>query len=286
MKRLFALLLALPMLASIGLVGCGEKKPTPAPTPPGGGTSRGKGPQAAVNGAAATIKPGDGKVIGRVVYDGTAPKPGRIPELDKHEDAKQVCHKGPEEEQLDQTWIVGKDGGVANAVIWLAPASKDSKFEVVESKGAVTVDQPHCAYVPHVVAIKPGQYLEVKNSAPVNHNTKWDADSLAGNEPGGKTIAPKGSIPKIDLKPQDSPIRLGCDIHKFMIGYVWVMPHQYVAVTDKDGKFTIENVPTDTELSVVAWHEAAGYFHGGKKGMKHTFKSGETNLGDLKVKAQ
>jgi len=139
--------------------------------------------------------------------------------------------------------------------------------------------------VPHVMALKPGQYLKVKNSAPIPHNTKWEVDSLA-NTPGGQTIAPKGAIEKVELKPQDSPITLRCDFHKWMTAYVWVLPHHYVAVTGPDGTFTIDNVPTGVELNVVAWHEGPGYFYGGKKGTAHTFKSGENKLEDLPVTAK
>jgi hypothetical protein len=282
MKRMLALVLAVPVLAVLTLAGCGggDKKTT---TPSDKKAKTGDGDGKEKKAAAAMIKPGDGKLTGRVVYDGEAPKMLFIAEMDKHNDAKACCLKGSEKEKNDQTWIIGKDKGVANVVVWLAPP-KGSKFEVVQSGGAVVIDQPHCAYVPHVAVVKPGQQLLVKNSADCAHNTKWEGDPTL-NPAGGQTLQPHTKEPlKIQLKSQSEPITLRCDFHKWMEAKVFVPEHQYMTVTDESGNFTIENVPADAELRVVMWHENAGYFHGGKQGT--ALKPGETSVGDVKVKAK
>lgn len=283
MKRLLALMFAVPALAllTLGCGGGGDKKtttPSDKKAKTGDGDSKDK--KAAAGG---TIKPGEGsKLTGRVVLDGEAPKVAVLPALAEHPDAKTCCLKGSDQEKADQTWLVGKDKGVANVVVLLAPP-KGSKFEVVQSGGAVVVDQPHCAYVPHVVAVKPGQHLLVKNSADCSHNTKYQGDPTV-NPGGGETLPPHAKEPlKIELKPQSEPIALRCDIHKFMEAKVFVPEHHYIAVTDENGKFTIENVPTGVELNVVMWHEGPQYFYGGKKGTAKTFKSGDNDLGDVKI---
>lgn len=43
-----------------------------------------------------------------------------------------------------------------------------------------------------------------------------------------------------------------------MTAYVLVLDHPYAAVTDKDGKFKIENLPAG-ELEFRYWHERVGY---------------------------
>jgi hypothetical protein len=278
---MLALMLALPLCAVLALTGCGggDKKTT---TPPDKKTKTGDG-DGKKAAAAATIKPGSGKLTGRVVYDGDAPKMSFIAEMAKHNDAKTCCLKGSEDEKNEQTWIIGKDKGVANVVVWLA-APKGSKFEVVKSGGAVVIDQPHCAYVPHVAVVKPGQELLVKNSADCAHNTKWEGDPTL-NPAGGQTLQPHTKDPlKIELKSQDDPITLRCDFHKWMEAKVFVPAHQYMTVTDENGNFTLDNVPTDEGVRVVMWHEGAGYFHGGKQGA--ALESGKLNLGDVKVKAK
>src|SRR5207237_6466354 len=48
-----------------------------------------------------------------------------------------------------------------------------------------------------------------------------------------------------------------CDVHGWMNAYVGVVDHPYFAVTDKDGKFDLPNLPPGT-YTIVAWHEKMG----------------------------
>jgi len=48
-----------------------------------------------------------------------------------------------------------------------------------------------------------------------------------------------------------------CDVHPWMKAYIAVMTHPYFAVTDRDGKFTIEGLPAGT-YEIEAWHEKLG----------------------------
>lgn len=285
MQRLFAGILLLPALVLwTGLSGCGKEEtpksqPRAKPFAVGGGGDD-------VKTVKPTVKPGGARVVGRVVLAGEAPKPGSLePKMMEHKDSP-TCLAGEAFEKVDQTWMIGKDKGVANAVVWLGPPD-DKDFEVVKSTGDAELDQPHCVYIPHIVLVKPGQKLLVKNSANVIHNTNMSVDSLVNTRGFGQAI-PAGKKEVVDwLKPQDTPISVGCQFHLWMNAKLWVMPHQYAAVTDKDGNFTIENVPEGMELSVVAWHEGASpnYFYGGKKGTKHTFKAGANDPLKLEVKA-
>ena len=279
MKRFIATLLTIPALALLtGLAGCGKEDP-PAKRKPIAIGSDGSGGGDAKK---ATIKPGTAKVVGRVVFDGEPPTPASLEKVMGEHPDKATCLAG---DKMDQTWVVGKDRGVANAVIWISPP-EGSEFEVVKATDVAVIDQPNCVYIPHVLVIKPGQKLEVKNSANVLHDTNLDLDSFANPKPFKGTINPKDSR-VVELNPQDTVITVGCNFHRWMQAKIWAMPHQYVAKTDADGKFVIDNVLEGSELSVVAWHEGASpnFFYGaGKKGTKHTFKAGENQLGDLKVK--
>ncbi len=58
-----------------------------------------------------------------------------------------------------------------------------------------------------------------------------------------------------NLVPSSVPVRLSCDIHKWMTGVVRVYDHPYAAVTDKDGNFEIKNAPAGAEVRVLVWHE-------------------------------
>lgn len=281
--KTLAMILAAPALAALTLLsGCAggeEKKPEPAASTAGKDKGKPK-PGPATELAAAT----DGVIKGRVVLDGPAPKIEENPAMLKHNDAK-TCHAAdaPESEKTFQEWILAADKkGVANVVVKLLPPA-GKKFKAMEPAAKeVEMDQPHCAFVPHVVALAPGQSLKVKNSAPVAHNTKISADPAA-NENASVTLQPNDT--KIfKLNYQKNPITVACDFHTWMTGKVYVNDSPYIAVTDKEGNFEIHNVPTGEELTVVGMHEVGIVEN--KEGLKRTFKAGDNAPLELKIKAQ
>jgi hypothetical protein len=52
-------------------------------------------------------------------------------------------------------------------------------------------------------------------------------------------------------------IRLKCDIHSWMTGFIFAMEHPFFAVSDASGAFTIPNLPAG-DYTLVVWHEAYG----------------------------
>jgi hypothetical protein len=240
--------------------------------------------------------PLDGVVRGRVVLDGEMPTIAPVEKMAVHADHAQ-CLAGSDVEKNEQTWIISKDKGVANVVVFLRPPQGkyfDIRPEDKNRTDKVVVRQPHCAYVPHVSAAFPsyfdgkeqkrtGQAFLVINDAPINHNTKWQGDALKTGT-GNRNLRSGEELP-IELKVESEPITLGCDVHPWMRAKVWAFDHPYAAVTGADGTFEIKNVPTGVEVGVVAWHESPGYFNGGKEGTKTTFKKGDNAL-DLKVRAK
>jgi len=232
----------------------------------------------------------DAVIVGQVVYDGDPPAAAAVTAMANHKD-KDVCLAGKDYEKEEQMWIVNKSNkGVANVVIsLLPPAGTFFKVRDEDKKPKdAEVDQPHCAFIPHVVALFPiyidasgkkvptGQKLVVHNSAPVPHNTKVRGTELA-NPQRSETIPPKDKK-EFGIKYQKTPIDIGCDFHPWMNAKALTFDNPYHAVTDADGKFKIENVPSGLEVTVVVWHEAAGE----KKDMLTT-KSGE-NAYNPKVK--
>ena len=89
------------------------------------------------------------------------------------------------------------------------------------------------------------------------------------------------------------PASVACNIHPWMKGWLVVPPTPYVAVSGKDGKFELKNLPVGTEIEFQAWQETKGYLDkaniGGKdagwaKGrFKMKIKAGNNDLGDIKV---
>jgi len=298
MRRLIlcAMFMVPALLVLTTTPGCSKKDADKKVAKKGGGDGDKKGDGEEETKTALNAKL-DSTITGKVTYDGDPPVPKFLEDISKHKD-KETCLKGKENgETVDPTWRVDKKGGVANVVIWLEPpAGKYFNLADADKKrtDVIVMDQPHCAFVPHVVAlfpkyfdgkelVKSGQIFELKNSAPFDHNSKWSADGVT-NKSFNQTIT-KGDNRKFpspavgQLNPQDEPLEVGCTIHTWMRGYIWIFDNPYHAVTKDDGSFAIKNVPTGVELTVVGWHEGKQKFFTEKK----TFTTGDNTL-NLKIK--
>ena len=52
-------------------------------------------------------------------------------------------------------------------------------------------------------------------------------------------------------------LKLVCDTHAWMLGWIHVFDHPYYAITDERGQFSLPNVPAGT-YTLKAWHEDGG----------------------------
>ena len=180
---------------------------------------------------------GGGTIEAEVKYSGA-------PVVDKLKVNKDVEKCGTE--ALIEKVVVGGNKGLANAVVSVAGA-----------KGAATakkasVDQLGCKFVPHVTAMTPGE-LELKNSYDILHNVH----TYSTANPSINKAQPK--FKKVMTEKFEKPeiIKLTCDVHSWMLGWVAVMPHPFFGVTDGNGVTKIENVPAGKQ-TIEVWHETLG----------------------------
>jgi hypothetical protein len=230
--------------------------------------------------------PNWGTLKGSIVWAGD-----KLPEAAELKIEKDQQHCLANGKLFSEAWVVDKDSrGVRWVLVWLAPEPGSRARLAVHpdlreiKQKQVEIDQPCCRFVPHLVALREGQILVAKNSAPVVHNIRWVGHPL--HNPGGSVIMPaKGEHQIKDLKAQKLPVQLACDIHPWMKANAGVFDHPYFAVTDKDGNFEIKNAPAGP-CRLVIWQEAIGYRGGaaGKEGAKVTVKGGAiTDLGKFDI---
>ena len=137
--------------------------------------------------------------------------------------------------------------GVKNVFVWLAPDQIGEKLRIHPSLKAiknneVEIDQPCCMFVPHVLGMREGQTLVAKNPSTVAHNFHWTGHPL--KNPGDNKMIAAGQDLKIaNLVPDKYPVKISCDIHPWMNGWVRVFDHPYFAVTDADGNFEFKLAP-------------------------------------------
>ena len=180
---------------------------------------------------------GGGTVEVAVTYNGA-------PVVEKLKINKDTQQCGTEAE-VDRV-MVGSNKGLANAVVSV-PTAKGAPRMV-----KATVDQHGCKFVPHVSAMMPGE-LELKNSDGILHNIH----TYSTVNPSINKAQPK--FKKVMTEKLEKPefVKLTCDVHSWMLGWVAVLPTPFFGVTDANGTAKIENVPAGKQ-SIEVWHETLG----------------------------
>jgi plastocyanin len=117
----------------------------------------------------------------------------------------------------------------------------------------VTINQRNCVYLPRVAAGRVGQTLKIVNQDTTLHNLH----SLSLKNAFNVTQPKSGMVFTYTLKTPETMVRLKCDVHSWMLGYIGVSSHPYFAVSGGDGSFTIANVPVG-RYTIKTWHERFG----------------------------
>jgi plastocyanin len=149
-------------------------------------------------------------------------------------------------------YVVGPKGELANAVISLKGMEGKSTGA---SAAPEVMDQKHCEYNPVILAVQTGQKIAVKNSDPTLHNVHA-VPTVAGNSEKNQAQAPNAPDLMFSFPKAENFLKFQCDVHNWMLSWVSVFDHPYFAVSDKDGKYTIKNVP-DGKYTLVVMHRKA-----------------------------
>jgi hypothetical protein len=186
-----------------------------------------------------------GNLEGTFIFKGNPPTPAKIAPTKDQE----VCGKHP---LLEEALVVNAENkGIQNVVVYLADTAKPKihpDFEK-DAKAEVALDNHNCRFEPHVQGIRTGQSLVIGNKDPVGHNTKAD---FFANTPFNDLIPAGGSVKKTFAKAEGQPSPVSCSIHPWMNAYLLIREDPYFAISDKDGKFTIKNLPAG-EHTFVVW---------------------------------
>ena len=232
-----------------------------------------------------------GTVKGRITWGGPdIPKQLPVAAVANSPD-KMACMKDGHV-VLDEKWVVNpKNKGLKWTFVWLAnenvknkeplPTHPDLKALKQEK---VVMDEPLCAFLPHAIALREGQVLVAKNSATISHNFKWTGNPTTANAGNNVLIAPGNAIDIKGLVADERwPVKIECNIHPWMNGWVRIFNHPYYAVTDADGAFEFKNAPAGT-YRLMVYHGSGGWLGGaaGRTGRLITIKPGGTlDLGSL-----
>lgn len=225
----------------------------------------------------------------RFVYDGDAPdaKPANITA------DQQFCGKF---HVVDESLVVNKENnGIANVVVSLSTGRRGPQPSIhpsyeASSTDAVTLDNSHCRFDPHVVAVRPRQPLTLGNSDAVGHNVNI---ACLFNPQYNKVIPAGGQDTYQFALEERYPVKVTCNIHPWMAAWILVRNHPYVGISDSDGNLKLANLPAGT-WTFQFWQEKAGNLTQlkipgakelGKGQYQITVAEGDADLGDVTVPA-
>ena len=182
------------------------------------------------------------EIQGRVVLAGEVPPPRKVPITIDH----YVCGT----EQVSTDLIVSVARELRNVVVWLENPPPGAPS--MAPAAPVQMDQKDCLFVPRVVVVPAAGTVEFLNSDRLLHNLH----SAPKDNPSFNRTQPKGrTIPITFAKPEF--VRIDCDLHSWMRGWVVVAPHPFYALTDAQGRFRLDNVPPGS-YRLRVWHERLG----------------------------
>ena len=183
------------------------------------------------------IAQGGGTIEVEVKYNG----PAQVETTKINKDTEQ-CGKEAKVENV----VVGGNKGLANAVASVAGA----KGAATAKKA--TLDQKGCSFHPHVVGMTPGE-IDILNSDGILHNLH----TYSTANPSLNKAQPKFKKTMTEKFEKPEFIKVTCDVHSWMLGWVAVMPHPYFGVTDGNGVAKIENAPAGKQ-TIEVWHATLG----------------------------
>ena len=187
-----------------------------------------------------------GDIVGTVNYTGKVPtlKPLAM-------NADPACAKKHTKPVPSEVLVLGPGNTMANVMVRVKSPVQGS---FPAPAAPVVIDQKGCQYIPHVVGLRVGQTLQLRNSDGLLHNVHALPKV---NTP--FNMAMPANRTKADHKfgKAEGMFHVKCDVHPWMSAYVGVFTNPFFAVSGKDGKYKISGLPPGN-YEIEAWHEKLG----------------------------
>lgn len=165
-----------------------------------------------------------------------------------------VCGTAPRE----VTWVRANGDALLDAVVFLEDVKAGKPFP--EDVTGAVLDQRGCRFEPPFQVLANGGKIELRNSDDALHNIHaYELIPLDNNEKARRTIFnmslfkfDSGITKTVKLR-KGTALKLECDAHNFMHGWVFMARNPYYAAVDENGRFTIADVPPGTYVAK-SWH--------------------------------
>lgn len=189
-----------------------------------------------------------GSIAGKVSFTGKDPEP-LVFKISKDND---VCGTGNRE--IDYVRV--NNGALADVVVYLEKVKQGKAFNEAESDA--TILQQGCEFKPYIQIMHNNKNVAIINEDPVLHNIHtYEIIGRAKKTVMNISQPDKGTInKKVKLK-RGVGMKIECDAHDFMHGFVFVAKTPYYAAVADDGSYTIDNIPAG-KYKVRAFHGTLG----------------------------
>jgi plastocyanin len=181
-----------------------------------------------------------------VRLDGLPPPPQTI-----NMGSEAACEKA-NAARVVSTVTLGENSALANVVVFVKSGLKPYRFETPTQPAVV--DQRGCLYEPRIVAVMANQPIEIRNDDATIHNVhampKENPEWNKAQRAGAAALQVRFSRPEL-------AIPLICNVHPWMRAFVFVFASPYYAVTTREGRFTLKNLPPGSYV-IEAWQERYG----------------------------
>jgi len=153
--------------------------------------------------------------------------------------------------------VTVKDGARPRAdhdgvVVWLEGGEAGGQPIAGGERGTFSMRSEDKAFTPRVLAVPVGAVVDFPNSDPIFHNVF----SVSKTRRFDLGLYKLGASKSVTF---DRPglVRVYCNIHPQMVGFIHVFAIAHFAVTDADGQFTLAAV-TPGRYALKAWDERGG----------------------------
>ena len=154
-----------------------------------------------------------------------------------------------------QSLVPSRDGGVGNSVVWLVGVAAGPRDDAPRR---VRVLLDGCRLDPRVQRVAAGGTVMITSRDAMTTRLQFVDVGGASASRGTVLFNDAGQVvPTSDAAKVPGLVQIRDDLHPWVLAYLAVTPHPFVAVTGADGQFRFDNVPPG-RYTLVIWHERFG----------------------------
>ena len=191
-----------------------------------------------------------GEVQGQVLFTGAAPKPDRV--LISKDNAH--CGDG---HVIPDPVVVRPDSSVFRAIVAIKEIAAGKAWPLALDTPQIV--QEKCKFAPYIQFARKQAELTIINKDPLLHNIHtYELIGRARRSLFNVAQPGAGQIEKQPLKLRRSNlVEVDCDAHNWMSAWIYLSDHPYVAISDEQGKFSLEDIPPG-DYRLESWHPVLG----------------------------